>query len=55
MSTLSLNRVQVQVLERSKDNFEDFHSFTQRMVYQCHLPNFVTFIRREIIVSELRI
>ena len=67
MSTLSLSRVQVQVLrrislnlsrvhvlERSKDNFEGFYSFTQRIVYQCHLTNFVTFIRREIVL-ELRI
>ena len=67
MSTLSLSRVQaqvlrrislnlsrVQVLERSKDNCEGFYSFTQRIVYQSHLTNFVTFIRREI-VFELRI
>ena len=69
MSTLSLSRVQVQVLrrislnlsrvqvlERSKDNFEGFYGFTQqRIVYLCHLPSFVTFIRREVIVFELRI
>ena len=43
-----------QVLERSTDIFEGFYSFTQHVVYRCHLPNFVTFIRREI-VFELRI
>jgi len=43
-----------QVLERSKDNFEGFYSFNKPIVYRCHLPNFVTFIRRET-VFELRI
>ena len=50
------NKIQksFQVLERSTDIFEGFQSFTQRVVYRCHLPNFVTFMRREI-VFELMI
>ena len=50
------NKIQksFQVLERSTDIFEGFYSFTQRVVYRCHLPNFVTVIRRET-VFELSI